>query len=69
MARRDKHAELDVRASFEAARIAPQCLAGAYERLVPIPRRRPTRPVAQGEAPPGSPAAAVRPGRRRADRG
>ena len=39
MARRSKRPELTVRASFEAARIAPQCLAEAYERLVPVPRR------------------------------
>ena len=42
MARRSKGPELEVRASFEAAKIAPQCPAEAYERLVPIPRR-PTR--------------------------
>lgn len=68
MARRDRHPELDVRASFEAARIAPQCLAGAYERLVPVPRRL-TRPAVSFAAPPGPVAAAVRPSRRRAERG
>ena len=39
MARRSRPPELTVRVSFEAARIAPQCLAEAYERLVPVPRR------------------------------
>jgi hypothetical protein len=68
MARRDRHPGLDVRASFEAARIAPQCLAGAYERLVPVPRR-PTRPAVSFAARPGPVAAAVRPGRRRAEGG
>lgn len=68
MARRNKHAGLDVRASFEAARIAPQRLAGACERLVPIPRRL-TRHAASFAAPPGPVAAAARPGRRRAERG
>lgn len=68
MARRNKVAELEVRASFEAARIAPQCLAEAYERLVPIPRR-PTRVLAPVEAPSGVPAATNQPGWRRAERG
>ena len=36
---RRKATELEVRVAFEASRIAPQCLADAYERLVPIPRR------------------------------
>jgi hypothetical protein len=68
MARRDKHPDLDVRVSFEAARIAPQCLAEAYERLVPIPRR-PTRFGAHREPLPGPSAAADRPGWRRVERG
>jgi hypothetical protein len=68
MARRDKHSDLDVRVSFEAARIAPQCLAEVYERLVPIPRR-PTRLGAHGEPLPGASAAADRPGWRRVERG
>jgi hypothetical protein len=42
---RRKATELEVRIAFEASRVAPQCLADAYERLVPIPRR-PTRPTA-----------------------
>jgi hypothetical protein len=37
MARRKTNAELEVRAAFEASRIAPQCLADAYERLVTVP--------------------------------
>lgn len=68
MARRNKHPGLEVRATFEAARIAPQCLADAYERLVPIPRR-PTRPVVRVEAPPGPAVAADRPMHRSAERG
>jgi hypothetical protein len=42
---RRKAMELEVRIAFEASRIASQCLADAYERLVPIPRR-PTRQAA-----------------------
>jgi len=42
MARR-KSAELEIRVAYEANRTSAQCLAGAYERLVPIPRR-PVRP-------------------------
>ena len=57
MARRSKRPELEVRVSFEAARIAPQCLAEAYERLVPIPRR-PARLLGRGEIPRGPVAAA-----------
>jgi hypothetical protein len=68
MARRNKHPDLDVRVAFEATRIAPQCLAEAYERLVPIPRR-PTRLVAHGEPLPGPSAAADRPGWRRVECG
>ncbi len=39
MARRSTPPELRLQVSFEVCRIAPQCLADAYERLVPIPRR------------------------------
>jgi hypothetical protein len=39
MVRRENCPELRVRSAFEAMRIAPQCLASAYERLVPVPRR------------------------------
>ncbi len=67
MARRSKHAELETQASFEAARIAPQCLAEVYERLVPIPRRAMRQTELRG-APSGLPAA-DRPGWRRAERG
>jgi hypothetical protein len=42
---RRKATELEVRIAFEASRVAQQCLADAYERLVPIPRR-PTGPTA-----------------------
>ena len=46
MARRRTGPELQVRSAFEATRIAPQCLAEAYECLVPI-LNRPTRPAAR----------------------
>lgn len=36
MARRRTGPELQVRSAFEAARIAPQCLAEAYERKRPV---------------------------------
>ncbi len=68
MARRNKHVELEVRISFEATRIAPQCLAEAYERLVPIPRR-PTRQIECRGVPPGLSATADQPDWRRAERG
>lgn len=66
MTRRGKAPDLTIRVSFEAARIAPQCLAKAYERLVPIPRR-PTRPTRSAEATPGSAMAINEPMRRRAE--
>jgi hypothetical protein len=59
---RRKTKELEVRIAFEASRVAPQCLADAYERLVPIPRR-PTRPTA-ARRPPLDPAATLPPLRR-----
>ena len=65
MARR-KSAEMDVRIAFEASRIASQCLASAYERLIPIARRL-TRPTAVNQ-PPLDPAAAILP-MRRSERG
>ena len=68
MARRSKPPELIMRVSFEAARIAPQCLAEAYERLVPIPRR-PTRVTVAAEPRPDLAGAADQPTRRRAERG
>jgi|GraSoiStandDraft_46_1057282.scaffolds.fasta_scaffold1774349_1 hypothetical protein len=68
MARRSKPPELITRVSFEAARIAPQCLAEAYERLVPIPRR-PTRVTVADEPRPDLAGAADQPTRRRAERG
>lgn len=46
---RRKATELEVRIAFEASRIAPQCLADAYERLIPIPRRQ-TRPTTVSRA-------------------
>ena len=41
MGRRGRPPELQIRSAFEATRTAAQCLAEAYERLVPIPRRLP----------------------------
>jgi len=41
MGRRGRPRELQIRSAFEATRTAAQCLAEAYERLVPIPRRLP----------------------------
>jgi hypothetical protein len=40
MARRREPAQLKVRVSFETTRTSEQCLAQAYDRLVPISRRR-----------------------------
>ena len=68
MARRSKPAELEMRVSFEATRIAPQCLAEAYEHLVPIPRRR-TRPTEHRKVPPGPPAVVGQADWRRAEHG
>ncbi len=68
MARRSKPPELITWVSFEAARIAPQCLAEAYERLVPI-LRRPTRPTVFGETLPGPAGTADQPMHRRAEHG
>ena len=68
MARRSKPPELITRVSFEAARIAPQCLAEVYERLVPIPRR-PTRTMVCGESLTVPAGAADQPMPRRAERG
>ncbi len=45
MERRERRSELQISRAFEATRIAAQCLAEAYERLVPIPRRLPRVPV------------------------
>lgn len=47
MARCTRPSSLIMQVSFEATRIAPQCLAEAYERLVPV-LRRPTRAVVEG---------------------
>ena len=66
MARRRQPPEPTLRVSFEAARTAPQCLADAYERLVPIPRR-PTQTPARREALPGPAVAIDQPMRRRAE--
>ena len=68
MARRSKGLKLEVRASFDAGRIAPQCLAEAYERLVPIPRR-PTRAAAPVGAPPSVASTTGQPGWRRVEGG
>jgi hypothetical protein len=67
MARRKTNAELEVRAAFEASRIAPQCLADAYERLVTV-LRRPMRSTVVSE-PPLGPGVAPNPSRRRVERG
>jgi hypothetical protein len=63
---RRKATELEVRIAFEASRIAPQCLADAYERLVPIPRRS-TRHAAVSQ--PSLDPAATSPPLRRIERG
>jgi len=63
MARRKGNAELQVRASFEASRTGAECLAAAYERLVPIPLRA-IRTEVRRESPPAVAVAAV-PSRRR----
>lgn len=63
---RRKATELEVRIAFEASRVAPQCLADAYERLIPIPRR-PTRPTAVNR--PSFDPAATLPPLRRIERG
>jgi hypothetical protein len=67
MARRKGDAELQVRTSFEASRTAAECLAVAYERLVPIPCR-PIRTDVWHESR-STAAAAVPPRRRSAERG
>jgi len=63
---RRKTKELEVRIAFEASRVAPQCLADAYERLIPIPRR-PTRSTAVSR--PSHDPAATLPPLRRIERG
>jgi hypothetical protein len=68
MARRSKPAELAIQVSFEATRIGLQCLAEAYEQLVPIPRRL-ARPTEHHGVPPGLPVVAGRADWRRADHG
>ena len=45
MGRRGRPPELQIRSAFEATRTAAQCLAEAYEHLVPIPRRLPRLPI------------------------
>jgi hypothetical protein len=69
MVRRGKCPELRVRSAFVAARIAPQCLAGAYERLVPPIPRRPLRPAARPGEPPAPAAEDGHPVPRRAEHG
>ena len=49
MPRRKNQAALEVQVSFEPARIAPQCLVHAYERVLPV-QRRPTRLGASTDA-------------------
>jgi hypothetical protein len=67
MERRERPPELRIRSAFEATRTAAQCLAEAYERLVPIPRRLPRLPVTRG--PRIAVAADARPRPRSAERG
>jgi hypothetical protein len=68
MARPKVDAELQVRTSFEASRTAAECLAAAYERLVPIPCR-PIRTDARLESRPPSVLAPMMPRRRSGERG
>ena len=49
MGRRARKAALEVLVSFEPARIAAECLAHAYERVLPI-HRRPSRVDAHKDA-------------------
>ena len=58
MDHRRRPAPLTIRTSFEATRISGRCLAEAYERLVPITRRR-LHP-SQGMAPDQNAAPAMR---------
>jgi hypothetical protein len=60
---RRKSAELEVRVAYEVNRMSAQCLAAAYERLVPIPRR-PVRPRVADPSPPAPIVDAVQPLRR-----
>lgn len=68
MAPRKDDAELQVQATFEAARIAAQCLSAAYERLVPIPGRA-ARTAIRSESPPDAVTAVEAPWRRRVEHG
>ena len=67
MGRRGRPPELQIRSAFEATRTAAQCLAEAYERLVPIPRRLPRLPATRG--PRIAAAADAQPEPRSAERG
>ena len=67
MRRRERRPELQISRAFEATRIAAQCLAEAYERLVPIPRRLPQVPVNRSTA--GAVAANAHPRLRSAEHG
>lgn len=67
MRRRERRPELQISRAFEATRIAAQCLAEAYERLVPIPRRLPRVPVNRSTA--GAVAANAHPRPRNAEHG
>lgn len=64
---RERRPELQIRSAFEATRMAEQCLAGAYERLVPIPRRLARVPV--DRSPRVAVAANAQPRLRSAERG
>lgn len=67
MRRRERRPELQISRAFEATRIAAQCLAEAYERLVPIPRRLSRVPVNRSTA--GAAAANAHPRPRSAEHG
>ena len=67
MGRRGRPPELQIRSAFEATRTAAQCLAEAYERLVPIPRRLPRLPAIRSPRIPV--VAEAQPGPRSAERG
>ena len=67
MGRRGRPPELQIRSAFEATRTAAQCLAEAYEHLVPIPRRLPRLPATRG--PRTAVAADAQPRPRSAERG
>lgn len=68
MGRSARKAALEVLVSFEPARFAAECLARAYERVLPI-HRRPPRVDAHKDANPRSVAAADRRADQRSEHG